>query len=938
MTVALEQPAPVREDRVQPAMSAHERRGSWSRRRVELRLAARQSRRAWPTSLLVIALVAMPMVLVSGAATFLASRTATPEQKITAELGHAGAWLTIVGGEDPTRYQASDDPSWFDVERDAQWRPVHPELPAPADLTGLVPEGELLKVDETNVTVATPGGVGLVAAFIGDAADPRLDGRFELLDGRRPRSDAEAAVSPGALTRLEARIGDALTLTEPATTLTIVGVMKAVTQPDGRQAVFLPAAVEPSIDAEPHTLWFSPDWQPTADDLTVLNRAGIIAYARDLVAASDALASVDPATAWSLAAVTMIVGGFTAYLVILLAGAGFAVSARRQQRSLAVAASVGADRGSVFRIVLFQGTVLGLVGGVLGAALGVALAYPALRLFDDGAAESFWGFHVPWWAVIGTVLFATAVGTASALLPARAATRGDVLSSLRGSRRPARIRADRPFWGSLLIVVGLTSTVAGGVTLAGLNAAERIDYENPLRMLCVAGIVAGPVLFQIGAILAGHWLLTLIARGLSPLGLGPRIAARDAAASPARIVPAFAAIAACVFLASFGMTTASVYLEYTARAWWYGAPPGSTAVWLWGEDEDGRLQALAVEALEATEPEAIGAVLFETFDATAYVEEGAGERVTAEVVDYVDCAAIEAGPCVTRADALFGRGFPAVVAPGELGTVLGAEIPSSVQEAFAEGGAVVIDAAHLDGDAIVLHRWDAAGTDRFWENWAPSKPLPEPLETVRIPAQHVQPPQQRLPWSVILSPAAAERFGIETEVRQLIASYAEPPSQQALDRLALAAGQEWNSGGFSYRFESGPPSPEAWLWLILGAAGVLVLGAGGVALGLARVERRPDDATLAAVGASPGIRRRVAAWQALIIVGTGSVTGSLAGIIPAWGIVMQTNVTDDLKPTMADTPWSWLLLLAFGLPLAIAIVSALVPARRPDLTRRTAIA
>src|SRR5690606_20287067 len=131
----------------------------------------------------------------------------------------------------------------------------------------------------------------------------------------------------------------------------------------------------------------------------------------------------------------------------------------------------------------------------------------------------------------------TAVGTASAVMPARAATRGDVLSSLRGSRKPVRVRVNRPFWGSLLGVSGIALTVAGGVGLAALNSTETVDYSDPLRTVCVVAIVAGPLLFQIGAIVAGHWLLSLIARGASRFGLAPRIAARDAAANPARIVP-----------------------------------------------------------------------------------------------------------------------------------------------------------------------------------------------------------------------------------------------------------------------------------------------------------------------------------------------------------------------------------------------------------------
>ena len=58
----------------------------------------------------------------------------------------------------------------------------------------------------------------------------------------------------------------------------------------------------------------------------------------------------------------------------MLAGAAFAVSTRRQQRALAIAASVGADARDLRRTVRLQGTVLGAVGGVAGLALGVGVA------------------------------------------------------------------------------------------------------------------------------------------------------------------------------------------------------------------------------------------------------------------------------------------------------------------------------------------------------------------------------------------------------------------------------------------------------------------------------------------------------------------------------------------------------------------------------------
>ena len=125
---------------------------------------------------------------------------------------------------------------------------------------------------------------------------------------------------------------------------------------------------------------------------------------------------------------------------------------------------------------------------------------------------------------------------------------------------------------------GLAITVASGLTLGALNAADPVDYDSPLRSVAVVCIIAGPILFQIGVVLAGHWILSLLARAGARLGIAPRIATRDAAANPSRIVPAFGAIAACVFIASFALTAVSVWNADAATRWYYGSPLGTVHV------------------------------------------------------------------------------------------------------------------------------------------------------------------------------------------------------------------------------------------------------------------------------------------------------------------------------------------------------------------------
>ena len=197
--------------------------------------------------------------------------------------------------------------------------------------------------------------------------------------------------------------------------------------------------------------------------------------------------------------------------------------------------------------------------------------------------------------------------------------------------------------------------------------------------------------------------------------------------------------------------------------------------------------------------------------------------------------------------------------------------------------------------------------------------------------------QHRSP-AVLLSPALAERMGIERGGFQVVAAYDEPLAVNAQDAIRRDAAALSTPAVYTdARWEPGPTDASPWLALVVAATAVLAIGASAIALGLARVERRPDDATLAAVGGSRMLRRNIAGWQAAIVAGVGMLTGVAAGILPVWGVSLAAQGTYN-PAQFSDMPWPWLAALAVGLPVAIALASWLVPPRHPDLTRRTAIA
>ena len=64
----------------------------------------------------------------------------------------------------------------------------------------------------------------------------------------------------------------------------------------------------------------------------------------------------------------------------LLVGPAFAVSAARQRRTLALAASNGATTAQLRRTVLAQALVLGVLAALVGAVVGVLGAWAVIRL------------------------------------------------------------------------------------------------------------------------------------------------------------------------------------------------------------------------------------------------------------------------------------------------------------------------------------------------------------------------------------------------------------------------------------------------------------------------------------------------------------------------------------------------------------------------------
>ena len=190
------------------------------------------------------------------------------------------------------------------------------------------------------------------------------------------------------------------------------------------------------------------------------------------------------------------------------------------------------------------------------------------------------------------------------------------------------------------------------------------------------------------------------------------------------------------------------------------------------------------------------------------------------------------------------------------------------------------------------------------------------------------------PVAIAVAPSTAERLGMVLVPERVVATTPAPLAWAERDRMQAQA--ELLSGAaftLAPGVEEGPPSDAAWMVPLLAAVAVLVLGASAVALGLARCERRPDDATIAAVGGTRSLRRGIGFWQGLIIAGLGALAGAAVGVLAPIGFSIQSEGALQIS----DIPWWLIAAVVVALPLAIAVTNWLVPPRRPELTRRTAI-
>ncbi|MFD7624441.1 FtsX-like permease family protein [Streptomyces sp. NPDC059851] len=906
-------------------------------------------------------MIALPILGVSAADLTLRSAELSPAETVTRRIGAADAVLTSSGTGAPV-YQKPDGGGFSPV---GGFTSDELPEPGPQQLVSLVPAGaESLKDSSGHAKVRTRYGLLDTALREVDLSSPLVKGMVVLDRGRTPEEAGEVVATNAFLKASGLFVGSQFTPRGSSTWYRIVGAYELPSEL-GKSEVIAPpgtlltpldkelqAAGVPGVVADDSYLVKVGPGGFTWNMVKEANAKGVLVHSRAVVldppASSDvplyaqmeSLGDSEPRLPVSEMAGVATIVGLAVLEICLLAGPAFAVGARRSRRQLGLVGANGGDRRHIRAIVLSGGLVIGAAAAVLGTAAGTLLTVALRPLLEEFVGARFGSLDVRPLEIAGIALLAVVTGLLAAVVPAVTASRQPVLASLTG-RRGVR-RANR-----VLPVVGLAA-IGLGAAIALFGAASGTGASV---------VVFGSALAELGLVALTPVLIGLFGRLGHRLPLSPRLALRDAVRNRGRTAPAvaavLAAVAGTVAVATYEHSSeAQARFEYVAEL-----PAGSGKVEL---HESGHQKTMAAvrEAVSRELPLAVRADV----DHVQVGGPGCEQPALSPGCGRAEIIRPKEQRCPLFQDPLTPSSFSdaerkallrdwrcasvrhgamhrTVVADEKLLATLAVTDPGTVS-ALKSGRAVSFDRRDVKDGKVTLRLVPELGDD------ARGADGEDPPGRDAVFAVH-QAPEGVHAYGIalVLPPSAARAAGLTT---QPFASYftldgkATDRQQQLaaqIDRIGVAAPVLIESG---YRSES-----NLTLLALTVFAGLVTIGAAGIATGLAQTDAEPDLRTLAAVGAAPRVRRAFSGFQCGLVAFMGVVLGTVSGMLPAVGLrlfqrreaaqfIEEAGGPDDVLYVPIVLPWETFGALLVLVPLGAALLAALVTRSDGGFARRAA--
>ncbi|MDJ0340287.1 ABC transporter permease [Streptomyces sp. H10-C2] len=941
---------------------------SW---RAAVRIARRDAWRFKGRSILVLAMIALPILGVSAADITIRSSHVTTEQELSREIGAADAQLSDSGSDGQPVYQTPDGANHAMVNDSAQSQMM--DGGAGADIPAVIPAGaKTLKDVVGNGKVHTEYGLLDVDIRELKASDPMAAGIMDLDRGHFPAAPDEVIATNAFLSKSGLFVGSSLSARDLATKYKIVG---AYDLPDDLKAEQINALPDSFLAPLAKALKGAGRNGPgtsskylvavnggfTWNMVQQANVKSVIVHSRVVVLDPPADSAVplfvkypdwnrdysgSTAAKAALLAVAATIVGLAMLEICLLAGPAFAVGARRSRRQLGLVGANGGDRRHIRAIVLAGGLVIGVCAAVIGTVLGLALTFALRETLEQYVGKRFGGISLRPLELLGIGVLAIVTGLLAAIVPAVVASRQSVLASLTG-RRGIR-HANR-----VLPVLGLAAVCLG----AGIAFFGSMKTDN---VLAVGG---GSAFAELGIVALTPTLVGLFGRLGGRLPLSPRLALRDAVRNRGRTAPAVAAVLAAV-AGTVAVATYTASSDLQQREAYHARLPYSVV-------------ALSIDKEQGRDLDPVRAAVDKRFPVSFRAD------VSRLVIGKKTCSMYSNSPGCGRAEMVVPEANKCPTDGPQGETKFTAAERRTLSKDWRcvrnyHTSAISTESNVLVGDAAVLHALgikdpraeqalDAGRVVLFDKHYVEKGRLT--LRLVQGYSKTVSDgkdpagPLKSFPTYVpkdgtesygvraIMPPGTAKAAGIQTLPYGSYFVNKDMPSSQQRQELDQDLAKLGVDPGLYV--EAGYVSQNSIILLALTVfAGLVTIGAAGIATGLAQADAEPDLKTLAAIGADPRVRRTLSGFQCGVVAVMGVVLGSAAGILPAIGL-RKAEERQQLKfyqdaldrgwggggaaPHIPIViPWPTLAALLVAVPLGAALLAALVTRSRTSLSRREA--
>jgi putative ABC transport system permease protein len=367
---------------------------------------------------------------------------------------------------------------------------------------------------------AVPG----VRAAIGDISVPvRIGGRSTVAHGWRSAALTPYVLTAGrqpaaaneVVTGYRTPVGSRLSFasTEPARTVTVVGVARPRSPVTQQKAIFL-------TDTEAARL---ADHPGRVDAIGVLAGPGFdasrlhAAAGSALVFTADARGSAEypelQQTRTTLIPVTAAFGGLALFIAMFVVASTMGLSIQQREREIALLRAVAATPGQIRRMIAWEATIVALVGSAAGIWPGILLGRTlAHALVRHGIAPPNFAVTTDWLPAAAAVCGGVATTLLAVLAAGRRAARVPPTLALTDAAVEPRLVGPGRVIGGLLALAGAVPLFAVS-TATGTPETAAATSEMTAICLVVAVGFLGPIVAHV----AGRLLAPPLA-ALSPVG------------------------------------------------------------------------------------------------------------------------------------------------------------------------------------------------------------------------------------------------------------------------------------------------------------------------------------------------------------------------------------------------------------------------------------